>query len=86
MLTVTSYSLVLYMPNINPLVIYLSFFMYTGNNLDIYDKGKLIFMLQLRQLSLVTSHKMFLGFISVFFVNIVIPTQLPIKGVWPVQG
>ena len=30
---------------------------------------------------------MFLGFISVFFfVNKVIPIQLPIKGVRPVQG
>ena len=31
--------------------------MYTGNNLDNYDKGKLILMLQVRQvISLVTSH------------------------------
>ena len=48
-LTVLSYSLVLYYK----ILIYLSFLMYTGNNLD---KGNLILMLQVRQLSLVTSH------------------------------
>ena len=46
----------LYMLQINPLVIYLSFFIYTGNNLDNLDKGKLILMLRVRQLSLVTSY------------------------------
>ena len=63
-------------------------------------------MLQVRQLSLETSHPYLpfcrhiiptlhfiflenvLGFISVFlfFVNKVIPMQLSIKGVWPVQN
>ena len=38
-----------------PLVLH--FFMYTGNNLDNWDKGKLILMVQVRQvISLVTSH------------------------------
>ena len=58
--------------------------MYTGNNLDVYDKGKLILMSQVRQLSLVTSlllaHHIPLNFFSKvfghylsFFVNKVIP-------------
>ena len=75
--------------------------MYTGKKLDNKDKGKLILMLQLRQLSNFTSLLSFLqahhiAFIFLenafglyfchFFVNKVIPMQLPIKGLWPVQG
>ena len=62
--------------------------MYTGSNLDNWDKAKLILMSQVRQLSLVTSHPYFafcrhitLNFVFeiVFFVNKVIAMQLPIK-------
>ena len=75
--------------------------MYTGNNWDNLDQEKLILMLQVRQLSLVTSHPYFsfagasslhytqniFGlYFCLFFVNKVIPMQLPIKGVWPVEG
>ena len=71
----------------------------TGNNLDNYDKEKLILMLQVRQLILVTSHPSTLLFILFFLENVFglyfcpfflvnkeIPMQLPIKGVRPVQG
>ena len=73
--------------------------MYIGNNLDNYDKGRLMLMLQVRQLKLSnltslpclfrhiirTLHFFYFrgSFIS---VNEVIPIQLPIKGVLHVQG
>ena len=79
--------------------------MYTSNNLDNWDKLKLILMLQVRQLRLVTLHPQlpsllhahflhctvvlentFELYFIFFVVNNGIPTQLPIKEVWPVQS
>ena len=52
--------------------------MYTGNNYDNFNNGKLILMLQVRQLSFIS--------VILFFVNNLIPMQFPIKRVWPVQA